>query len=462
MASIQKRGKKFVVIYSYEDQAGNKRQKWETYVTKKEASIRKSQVEAEQSSGTFIPPNTVSIQEFMKEFVEVYGSKRWGLNTYSHNMGLIDNYINPIIGNLYVQDVSKRVVDTFVMKLQKTAPVDIPFRHARTEFLPPATIEKIIKLLHCAFHQAVRWDMIAKNPFEDVLLPKHERKRREIWTADTIRKALDNCQDARLYIAINLAFACSLRLGEITGLTWDCVHISDGDIANDDAYLYVEKELARVNLDAIDALGRKDILFEFPRIMGGKATTRLVLKKPKTESSIRRVWIPRTLALILRDWKEKQDKLKDIMGRDFVDYNLVLALETGRPVEDRVLGNQFDRLKKNAGLPDVVFHSLRHSSTTYKLKLNHGNIKATQGDTGHAQADMVTDLYAHILDEDRKLNAQRFEIAFYANPNMQEVEAKVNKPAPVQENDMDLQKLFSQLQQNPEVLGQLAALLKSV
>lgn len=73
---------------------------------------------------------------------------------------------------------------------------------------------------------------------------------------------------------------------------------------------------------------------------------------------------------------------------------------------------------------------------------------------------MVTDLYAHILDEDRKLNAQRFEIAFYANPNMQEVEAKVNKPAPVQENDMDL--LFSQLQQNPEVLGQLAALLKSV
>jgi len=150
------------------------------------------------------------------------------------------------------------------------------------------------------------------------------------------------------------------------------------------------------------------------------------------------------------------------MGRDFVDYNLVLALETGRPVEDRVLGNQFDRLKKNAGLPDVVFHSLRHSSTTYKLKLNHGNIKATQGDTGHAQADMVTDLYAHILDEDRKLNAQRFEIAFYANPNMQEVEAKVNKPAPVQENDLDLQKLFSQLQQNPEVLGQLAALLKSV
>lgn len=53
----------------------------------------------------------------------------------------------------------------------------------------------------------------------------------------------------------------------------------------------------------------------------------------------------------------------------------------------------------------MVFHSLRHSSTTYKLKLNHGDIKATQGDTGHAQADMITRVYAHILDEDRKVAA---------------------------------------------------------
>lgn len=38
----------------------------------------------------------------------------------------------------------------------------------------------------------------------------------------------------------------------------------------------------------------------------------------------------------------------------------------------------FSDLKKEAGLPNVVFHSLRHSSTTYKLKLNHGDLKATQ------------------------------------------------------------------------------------
>lgn len=296
-----------------------------------------------------------------------------------------------------VQDVTRRTVDSFIAQLQKMKPVSTTYRNARSEFLPPNTIEKVCKVLHCAFCQAVRWDMVPKNPFDDVLLPKKEKNPRAIWTADIIRQALDNCSEGKLYVAINLSFACSLRMGEITGLTWDCVHISDSDIAKDDAHIIVNKELARVDQRAIDALGEKDIIFMFPRIVKAKSTTRLVLKRPKTETSIRKVWLPKTLAYILRDWHQKQDKLKEIMGDEYADYNLVLALETGWPCEDRVIGNQFERLKKSANLPNVVFHSLRHSSTTYKLKLNHGDIKATQGDTGHAQASMVTEVYAHIL-----------------------------------------------------------------
>lgn len=118
-----------------------------------------------------------------------------------------------------MQDVNRGTVDRFIQQLQKTPPVDIPYRHARTEYITVCTIEKIIKLLRCAFHQAVRWDIIGKNPFEDAILPKREKTVRAIWTPDIIRQALDNCSDGKLYIAINLAFACSLRMGEITGLT---------------------------------------------------------------------------------------------------------------------------------------------------------------------------------------------------------------------------------------------------
>ena len=112
-------------------------------------------------------------------------------------------------------------------------------------------------------------------------------------------------------------------------------------------------------------------------------------------------------------------------------------------------------LKKKANLPNVVFHSLRHSSTTYKLKLNHGDLKATQGDTGHAQIDMITNIYAHILDEDRKVNAQKFETAFYGTRDLRDVKP----PDEPKQQTVDLASLIEQLQKNPELANTLAALI---
>ena len=106
-----------------------------------------------------------------------------------------------------------------------------------------------------------------------------------------------------------------------------------------------------------------------------------------------------------------------------------------------------------------MFHSLRHSSTTYKLKLNNGDLKATQGDTGHAELDMITKVYAHILDEDRKVNAQKFEASFYSNPDLRAVSAPKDAEKP--SSSLDLSVLLQQLQQNPELTKALASLLAS-
>ena len=458
MATIVKRGKKYCLIFRYNDANGDSQQKWETFTTKKEALKRKSEVEHQINTGTFIPPASIKIKDFLAEFVDMYGTRKWGLSMYTSNTGLIRNYINPILGEVNLQDVDTRTVDKFISTLQKTRPVETNGRKAKSEYVTPCTIEKISKLMSCAYGQAIRWGLVGRNPFVGATLPKREQKRRAIWNAETIRMALDACEDDRLYLAIHLAFACSLRFGEICGLTWDCLDISDAAIISGNAYLKVEKVLARVDESAVDALGENDIFFTFPAIVSGKSKTRLVLKKPKTESSIRKVWIPATLAKLLRGWKESQDKAKAYLGDAYYDYNLVLTLDNGRPCEDRVIGNAFNRLKRNAGLPDVVFHSLRHSSTTYKLKLNKGDIKATQGDTGHAQPDMVTEVYAHILDEDRKVNAQRFEAGFYSRADLRGMEQSFRTQAVQQQPGMDIVQLLVQLQQNPALLSLLNGL----
>lgn len=374
---------------------------------------------------------------------------------YDSQTALIANYINPIIGDMEVQDITTRVVDKYIQTLQKTPSVSRKNRKARTEFVTNSTIEKIIKLLRCAFKQAVRWELIEKNPFDNVVLPKTEYKKRDIWDAETIRLALDQCTDSKLYIAMNLAFACSLRMGEILGLTWKNVHIEDENIATDNAYIYIEAELARASKQAIETLGEKDIYHIFTPLMPN-TSTRIILKKPKTDSSIRKVWLPKTVAYILREWKTSQEELKSFLGDEYQDFDLVVALPNGRPCENRIIEKEFSLLKQKAGLPNVVFHSLRHSSTTYKLKLNHGNLKVTQGDTGHAEIDMITKVYAHILDEDRKINAQKFESAFYANPDLRKVTPPQEQP---QAQTIDLAALIEQLQKSPELANTLAALI---
>lgn len=455
MASIIKRKKAYSVVYSYTDERGETKQKWETCYSHKEALKRKAEIENQQFNGTFLPPNKTTVSSFLDDFVRTYGVNKWGVSMYDSNTAMIANYINPIIGELEVQAVTARVVDQYVQKLRKTPAVSRGTRKPRTEYVTDKTIVKIIKVLRCAFKQAVRWELIGKNPFDNVVLPKVEYKKRDIWDADTIRKALDECTDSKLYIAMNLAFACSLRMGEILGLTWDNVHVEDADIAADDAYIFIDKELTRCTKQAIEMLGEKDIYHIFVPLMPN-TSTRIVLKKPKTDSSIRKVWLPKTVAYILREWRTAQEELKEFLGNEYQDFNLVVALPNGRPCENRIIEKEFLMLKEKAGLPNVVFHSLRHSSTTYKLKLNHGDLKATQGDTGHAEIDMITKVYAHILDEDRKINAQKFESAFYSNPDLRKV-------APPQENaqpaSIDLTALIEQLQKSPELANTLASII---
>ena len=96
-----------------------------------------------------------------------------------------------------------------------------------------------------------------------------------------------------------------------------------------------------------------------------------------------------------------------------MDYNLVMATPFGLPVGTSSIRKALNDLIKEHNLPPVVFHSLRHTSVTYKLKLNGGDIKAVQGDSGHSQINMVTDVYSHIIDDDRRKNAELFEEAFY-------------------------------------------------
>ena len=87
---------------------------------------------------------------------------------------------------------------------------------------------------------------------------------------------------------------------------------------------------------------------------------------------------------------------------------------------------------------------------------NQITVYGKDSEAGHI--DMITSIYAHILDEDRKVNAQKFETAFYAKPDLRNVRPP-EEPAKSEPATLDLESLVEQLQKSPELASALAALI---
>lgn len=387
MASIVQRNKSFSVVYTIYD-GGKKKQKWETYHSYEAALRRKEQLDLiQQHEKERAQYREGTLAQFLEEYVELYGRIHWSCSTYTSNEGLIRNYIVPFMGSMRLSEFSSKVIVVLYGKLQSDPKIT------------PSLLTNIHKLLHSAFEQAVLWEYVPRNPFQKANVPKAFPTEIPMLTTDEIKILIQNCDNPMLSIAIHLAFAGSLRKGEILALTWDDVDFQKGTVS-------ISKTLKRVRRDAVEVLNGKDILYQFPAAFDeGRTVT--VLKRPKTKSSIRTVYLPDYALDALQEWK---DTLKPVKRNQ---SDLILRYSNGRPLSEETLPRLLEKQLLQLGLPVVSFHSLRHSSISYKLVLTGGNIKAVQGDSGHAQAEMITERYGHIIDSCRKQCAEDFEEEFY-------------------------------------------------
>ena len=455
--SIRKRGKCYQVIYRC---PGESSPRTESFKSEDEAMIRDMQIKLAKKNGTFVPPERIAkgviqkkkeltMREFLHEYIEIYGLKKWGNSYYSMSVSLIKNYVLPFLGDRYVRSISVRDMDSYYTMLLDQPAVVTSGHHDTGAKVTAHTVGRIHKLLKSAFSKAVVWEYTAVNPTVGATLPQQHSQERAVWSDEEAITALNMCENPMLKICMYLALGCSMRLGEILGLQWSNIHMEDERVSSEDAFLKVDRELHRCSNESIEVLervNRSTILFKFPIIMPKKATTTLVLKAPKTESSNRVIYLPQAVIDELLNVKTQQEKYKAMLGDEYHDYGLVVSQINGRPYEIRTVDKLFYELIEKNKLRPVVFHSLRHSSTSLKLKLSRGNIKAVQGDTGHAEARMVTDTYAHGFDADRKLIAKEMDAGFFAKLGA--------KQEATPDADM-MKKLKNLLRQHPELLNEL-------
>ena len=159
-----------------------------------------------------------------------------------------------------------------------------------------------------------------------------------------------------------------------------------------------------------------------------RSTTSLILKSTKTASSCRTIFMTSALKEELKKWLNQlaADERKD--PTRYHDSGMLFRLPNGLAVEPVLIRKKFLKWQDaHPEFPRIVFHGLRHSSATYQLMISGGDVKAVQGTTGHATADMLVNTYAHIQQSSRVELGRKFEEGFYAakqeNPGPQAVPA---------------------------------------
>ena len=415
MASIVKRGKTYSVVW-YEGTGKERHQVWESGLSYTAARERKAKLEYEMSTNTHVDKNNILVSDFIYEYLEKYGTKKWAASTYDGNEGLLENYIHPYLGDKKVVDITTKAIDDFYHYLMTEAVTPLNKGKPRREHVTPSTIHDIHKVMRCAFKVAKRWGYIAQNPFLDVTLPDHYKSERKILTPEQVQRVLDYTDQPNNYdyyvmhCALHMTFAGCMRGGEVGGSQWDRL--------KDSGEFSMDRVIDRIQIRLIDKLQKVHIYFKFPNLYSGTKTA-IILKEPKTEGSIRTIYFPQPVVQKLNNLKNIQERYKSELGSDgYMDYNLIICQANGRPFMTEHLNKRFKEILLEMNDPEIdpneiVYHSLRHTSATYKLRLSNGDLKAVQGDGGWSTSDMITKTYAHILDENRRILTQKMEDDFY-------------------------------------------------
>ena len=246
---------------------------------------------------------------------------------------------------------------------------------------------------------------------------------RTIWTVEEMRAALDSMEDPILHLAVHLTLVGALREGEIVGLTPEDL---DFDAADGIGTFRINKSMQRVRKEALNQVDDGCIIKVFPDKLE-RSTTSLILKSTKTASSCRTIFMTSALKEELKKWLGQMaaDESKD--PERYRDSGMLFRLPNGLAIEPVLIRKKFLKWQDaHPEFPRIVFHGLRHSSATYQLMISGGDVKAVQGTTGHATADMLVNTYAHIQQSSRVELGKKFEEGFYAkseNPSPQAVPA---------------------------------------
>ena len=195
----------------------------------------------------------------------------------------------------------------------------------------------------------MEWGILVKSPVP-VDSPKKSIQERAIWNADEMWAALASMEDPILHLAVHLTLVGALREGEVAGLTPEDL---DFEGADGTGTFRINKCMQRVQKISLAKTSKDCILQEFEDKREGSTTT-LVLKKTKTASSNRTIFMTAVLKEELKHWLKRLEMDEAVEPERYRNSGMLLRLPNGLAVEPILIRKKVHQVAGRA--PGVHSH----------------------------------------------------------------------------------------------------------
>jgi integrase len=347
----------WAIILDVSDSTGKRRQRWHSFKgTKREAQIECARLLTEIKNGTSVEPCRMTVAAFLEHWIS-HMAGQVSPRSHERYAEIARKNIAPLLGGLVLTKLKPEQISQAYAKALASG------RRNGSGGLSAHTVTHMHRVLREALQQALRWQMLARNPADAVRPPRIERQQMSVLDTDATIELIEAARPYRIFVPILLGVLCGLRRGEIAALRWRSVDLDTGQLM----------------------------------VVASIEQTRAGCREKETKSGrARGVALPVTLIEELRRHRAKQAEELLLLGVRLTDDHYVVMQADGTSLQPNTLTRVFTDFLTARGLKRVRFHDLRHFHATHMLAAGiHPKVASER--LGHSKVGITLDLYSHVM-----------------------------------------------------------------
>lgn len=343
--------------------------------TIKETQKKLEDLRYEVVHNIYFKPENITFSTWFDIWIEDYKKPSVKIGTVEVYRLSYDLYIKNVFGDMYLNDIRTEHIQRFYKKMAE--------KYSRN------TLEICRAILNGAFKQAVRNEMIQKNPVLYTFLPNgKQQKKVRVMTKEEQDIFMKYAEKTVFSPLFEIALSTGMRSGEIRGLRWTDLDFHKKVIHISSTIVYIKKEYHLVS--------------------------------PKTVSSERDIPMLENVFSLLRKQRKKQCKDRLLMGEYWKPLegmdDLVFTSLEGKPISNDKFKQEIMKVVRKIRKDGIAFdsitpHTFRHTFATRSIEKGIPP-KVLQEILGHKELATTMDTYAHVLPDTKASEMQKLADLF--------------------------------------------------